>query len=535
MTFLVRSNDTANYQWQKDGQDLTGANSPVYTIQSVTENNEGNYSCIISNAFGKTFSNQAFLKVKTYPEITDQSTSALITGGTQTSLIIQANGTRPLHYQWVKDGEVLPEDTLLRLTIDSFASYDEGIYRCSVSNQCGIAESKPIELDIAPEICMVKVEYFNDQDTVGHNKIIWEKNSNVIYKQINIYRESSVAGHYNKIASVPYGKSYYNDTSVNPRKQAFLYKITATRLDNVETDINLSKFHKTIHLITTVEYGQPGIQLDWDEYIGFTYNTYYIYRSYNDEPYERYDSMASTTTEWTDVNVSPAVLTSDTVYRYFVAVTKLGGCDTTTFSKKKAGGGLFNQSESNMEDNRLQNAPEVTIEITKQPVGGYKKVGESMTFSIEATNATDYQWMKDGENISGATSASYYIARLSKTHMGNYSCIVYGNNEFQQSNSAFLLVEDPTSINNNFDGTQLKVSPNPSNNRIRISYKLNTTGLVHLRIFNIYGQNVMPSIIERQNPGEHEYYFGDNMASGTYLMVIELDGNLRIERLVIHR
>jgi parallel beta-helix repeat protein len=536
MTFVVKSNDTANYQWQKDGQNLTGATSPVYTIQSVTENDEGNYSCIISNAFGKTFTNQAFLKVKTYPEITDQSTSAIITGGTQASIMIQANGTRPLQYIWKKDGNTLSNDTLLRFAIDSFTPGNEGTYLCVVKNQCGSKESKPVTLSIAPEICMVTVEYYDENDTDGHNKIIWEKNSKVIYKQFNIYRESNTAGYYTYLASVPYSnESYYDDTSVNPKEQAFLYKITATGLDNVETKISLSKYHKTIHLITTTEYGVGGVQLDWDEYIGFPYSTYYINRSYNGGDYEEIHSMASTTTAWTDYSVDPALDQNDPIYKYFIAVKKQGGCDTRKNMKKKAGGGLFSQAESNMEDNRLQNAPQLEFEITKQPAGGYKLIGESMTFSVEATNATGYQWMKNGEIISGATSSSYYIAKLSKSHMGDYSCIVYMDNEHLQSINAFLFVEDPTSINKNIDDMQLKVSPNPSDSRIRISYKLKASGMVYLRVFNIYGQKVMSSITERQNPGEHEYYFGDNVASGTYLMVIEIDGNLRTERLVIRR
>ena len=43
-------------------------------------------------------------------------------------------------------------------------------------------------------------------------------------------------------------------------------------------------------------------------------------------------------------------------------------------------------------------------------------VGVAETFSIEATNATSYQWYKDNVAIEGATSASYLLPRRLSSH-----------------------------------------------------------------------------------------------------------------------
>jgi hypothetical protein len=114
--------------------------------------------------------------------------------------------------------------------------------------------------------------------------------------------------------------------------------------------------------MVTQQYGKPNVQLQWDEYIGFEYKTYYIYRSSDDItgfgglPY---DSIASTNLAWTDVNVVPAIASSDPVYYYFVSVKKTVGCDSSVNTRKKSDGGLFSQSESNMEDNRLQSVNKI--------------------------------------------------------------------------------------------------------------------------------------------------------------------------------
>ena len=51
------------YQWQKNGIDIAGATSCTHAIKSVTESDEGEYSCVVSNDADCVTSTAAFLAV----------------------------------------------------------------------------------------------------------------------------------------------------------------------------------------------------------------------------------------------------------------------------------------------------------------------------------------------------------------------------------------------------------------------------------------------------------------------------------------
>ena len=53
MTFIVSSNFTSTaFQWQINGEIITGEQQRILTISDVTDLDEGNYTCIVSTTFG---------------------------------------------------------------------------------------------------------------------------------------------------------------------------------------------------------------------------------------------------------------------------------------------------------------------------------------------------------------------------------------------------------------------------------------------------------------------------------------------------
>ena len=71
-------------------------------------------------------------------------------------------------------------------------------------------------------------------------------------------------------------------------------------------------------------------------------------------------------------------------------------------------------------------------EITTQPIEQTVAEGGKVTFMVAATGAAPlkFEWMKDGSPISGATMATYVIAKALTSHAGDYSVKVSNNTEF---------------------------------------------------------------------------------------------------------
>lgn len=64
--------------------------------------------------------------------------------------------------------------------------------------------------------------------------------------------------------------------------------------------------------------------------------------------------------------------------------------------------------------------------ITQQPTNQTVNEGGTLTLSVIATNATGYQWKKDGEDITSATSATYTKQSVVPSDAGSYTCVVSG-------------------------------------------------------------------------------------------------------------
>ncbi|HKS35608.1 MAG TPA: PQQ-dependent sugar dehydrogenase, partial [Verrucomicrobiae bacterium] len=95
-TFTVAASGTPplNYQWQRNGVDISGATAASYTLSSAGAGDDGaGFRCVVANAFGTATSNPAFLHISTNNP--PAGTIALPTAGTRYSAgdTIQFAGT----------------------------------------------------------------------------------------------------------------------------------------------------------------------------------------------------------------------------------------------------------------------------------------------------------------------------------------------------------------------------------------------------------------------------------------------------------
>jgi alpha-tubulin suppressor-like RCC1 family protein len=130
------------YQWQKDGQPIEEAKRSQLSLPDVTGADTGRYSVMVSNDYGRATSQAATLSIS--PSIIRQPTATIHAGSREIVLTVEAEGSLPISYQWVKDGVVLPRATgpQLRLVGPEAA----GSYSVILSNAVGILVSDTIEV-----------------------------------------------------------------------------------------------------------------------------------------------------------------------------------------------------------------------------------------------------------------------------------------------------------------------------------------------------------------------------------------------------
>lgn len=152
VSFTVGATGTAplSYQWQLNGNNLSGATSATLTLNSVTTQSSGTYRVTVRNSAGSVTSAGALLTINeiTAPSITTQPASQSVTAGATVSFSVAATGTAPLGYQWQFNGNNISGATSATLTLNSVTSADAGSYRAVISNSAGSVISSPASLTV---------------------------------------------------------------------------------------------------------------------------------------------------------------------------------------------------------------------------------------------------------------------------------------------------------------------------------------------------------------------------------------------------
>jgi len=137
-----------HYQWFKDGIVIAGQATPSLTLNAVPFSAEGSYSVRVSNAQGSTTSLPARLTVLAPPRFTSQPASASFSEGSLAVLSAAAQGSKPLAYQWLKNGQPVASATNAVLEFASVRMADAGVYFVRVTNGVGQIESQPAILTV---------------------------------------------------------------------------------------------------------------------------------------------------------------------------------------------------------------------------------------------------------------------------------------------------------------------------------------------------------------------------------------------------
>ncbi len=137
---VAASGDNINYQWQKDGINISGATSSDLTISSSSKQDEGMYQCVISNGCNSITSTEVTLSVCEPVSISSQPQDETINVGESVTFDVTAEGDN-VSYQWQKDGVDISGANTGTLSIASVQLSDAGSYTCSVTGDCGTIAS----------------------------------------------------------------------------------------------------------------------------------------------------------------------------------------------------------------------------------------------------------------------------------------------------------------------------------------------------------------------------------------------------------
>jgi len=153
-TVVAQSSVTPQFQWRKNGVEISGANSASYIAPPVTLADSGaRYDVLISNASGSIVSAQALLSVSAIPlapSITAQPQTVSANVGDAATFQITLTGTAPFSYQWRRNGvDIVGATQATYLVSPVTALHNRDQYSVVVTNSAGSASSTLATLNVS--------------------------------------------------------------------------------------------------------------------------------------------------------------------------------------------------------------------------------------------------------------------------------------------------------------------------------------------------------------------------------------------------
>ena len=132
------------FQWRRDGVALPGQTHPQLIAQNLQLADAGVYTVTATNSRGSATSAGVTLLVRAStqpPRITHGVPLRFATFGAPANLAVQAVGTTPLSYQWLRNDQPIAGATNATLVLPEVRLRDSAYYSVRVTNRFGTSES----------------------------------------------------------------------------------------------------------------------------------------------------------------------------------------------------------------------------------------------------------------------------------------------------------------------------------------------------------------------------------------------------------
>ena len=127
MCITATGDPAPDYQWQKNGVDIPGADSPCYVATEA-----GEYQCAVSNDCSNETSEPAIVTIKNGPTINEQPAGGVICPGYLQVLCVSATGSGEMNYLWKRNNL-----TLIGSNDPCHTATQSGNYTCTITDDCG--------------------------------------------------------------------------------------------------------------------------------------------------------------------------------------------------------------------------------------------------------------------------------------------------------------------------------------------------------------------------------------------------------------
>lgn len=416
-SFTVSASGTEplEYRWYRGSNRLDGASSPTLTLNNVTTNLAGLYRAVVANTAGTATSAVARLTVQLPPppqppHIVSQSHDIALDAGESLTLSVEATGPQ-LSYAWYFNNAPITGANAASLVFASLTTDQGGTYHVVVSNPDGSVASDPIILTVRTVV-------------VPHGGTVLFSNRIAGLLDSPVFDVDGTT----RLDGVGYSAQFYagpTPDSLQAWGNVVPFRSGAAAGYWVATT-------QTIRYVETVEPGsQAYVQARaWDASAGATYE----------------EAVAS----------GGRTGTSELLH-----ITTGGAGTPPTLPAVLMGLPSFSLR------------PTAPPTITTPPLGQTVSFGLPLHLTVTADGQLlTYQWLKDGHEITGATTAHYDLASVSSLNAGSYTVRVTNPGGSVESAPAVIAVTVDRAVV--LAGTE----PTPEGGRVVLPVQLTSQGEV---------------------------------------------------------
>ncbi len=450
----VSASNATGYQWQKGGNNITGANSQTYTATSA-----GSYTVVVSGNCGSPVtSNPAVLTTPAPVSITAQPQSQTFTGSNVLS-VVASNATG---YQWYLGG-----NPITGANSPSYTATAAGTYKVVVSGMCSsqvtsanavLSTCPAVTINTQPltqSFCGSVQLSVSASNATGYQ---WKKGSNNIIGANSQTYTATSAGSYTVVVSGNCGSPVTSNPAV----------LTVTPGVTINTQPQSQSFCGSVQLSVSAS-NASGYQ--WKNggnnisgannstYTATTAGTYTVVVSAlcgssvtsNPAVLTANASVAITTQPVNKSICSGGSATFSVVasnasgYQWFRGNNSISGANSPSYTTGIAGNYKVVVSGgcgSPVTSNTVTLSVGAGVTIVTQPVSTQICAGGTESFSVVATGATGYQWYRNSNLIIGATNSQYFTGTT-----GRYDCRVFDAcGGSVMSDFAMLTINSPVAI-----------------------------------------------------------------------------------------